>query len=100
MKTLAIASATIALAFTATPAFAEEPASVSISVKDIDLGTADGQRELENRIDNAARAVCGFDEIRTGTRIRSLSARQCVEKARADVAKQVATLIQDQQRGG
>lgn len=47
----------------AAPALAQEPASnVSISLvraTDLDLGSRDGQRKLDQRLANAAREVCG-----------------------------------------
>lgn len=102
MKTLAIATAAVGLAFTATPAFAQE-AEVrvqQINVAGINLETAEGQRLLEQRVDRAARQVCGFDQARVGTLIRSAESRDCYVKARANARQQVATIVEDQQRGG
>ncbi len=102
MKTLALATATIGLAFTATPAFADTDAlrTQEVSFAGIDLETAEGQRMLEQRIERAAQEVCGYDELAVGTRIRSSSARDCMTKARASAKRQVATIIEDQRRGG
>lgn len=102
MKTLAIAAATIGLAFTATPALAgpDELPREEVSVAGLDLATPEGQRMLEQRIDRAAREVCQVDSIRTGTRIRSHAAQTCLAKARASAQQQVATIIEDQRRGG
>ena len=48
------------LAFSATPALAE-PITVTSTVQtaDLDLSSADGQRQLDRRIARAAREVCG-----------------------------------------
>lgn len=102
MKTLALATATIGLAFTATPAFADvdQPRSQEISFAGLDLETAEGQEMLEQRIERAARSVCGFDEQRVGTRIRANNARDCLVRARASAKQQVAAIIEDQRRGG
>ncbi len=101
MKTLALATAAVGLAFTATPALAgSDYPSVTVSTEGLDLSTVKGQELLERRINRAARQVCQLDEAVTGTRIQSHQARECVAKARAGVEQQVATLIQDQQRGG
>jgi len=50
------------LAFTATPAFAEQPARVSsiVQVADLDLSTAKGQRALDRRLHQAVKDVCGI----------------------------------------
>ncbi len=102
MKTLALATAAIGLAFTASPAFAgpEDVPTMSFSTDGIDLNTAEGQRILSQRIDHAAREVCQVDAIRTGTRIRSARARDCVKKARASAMRQVAIITENQRRGG
>ena len=49
------------LAFTATPALAEPPVSVSTTVEtaDLDLSSAAGQRALNHRLTIAAKEVCG-----------------------------------------
>ena len=102
MKTLAFATAAVGLVLTATPALAEtiENRSKEISVAGLDLESADGQRMLDQRIERAARAVCGVDEPQTATRIRSSKAYACVAKARANAKQQVAAFIEDQRRGG
>jgi UrcA family protein len=49
------------LAFAATPALAEPPATVSstVQIADLDLSSADGQRKLDRRLSIAAKEVCG-----------------------------------------
>lgn len=49
------------LAFSATPALAEPPATVSIVVQtaDLDLSSAAGQRALDLRLTQAAKQACG-----------------------------------------
>lgn len=49
------------LAFTAAPALAEAPVSVSTTVEtaDLDLSSAAGQRALNHRLAIAAKEVCG-----------------------------------------
>jgi len=62
-NTALFALALIASAATITPTVADafEPVTVSSIVKtaDLDLASADGQRELDRRIVQAAREVCG-----------------------------------------
>jgi UrcA family protein len=49
------------LAFTATPALAEPPVAVSMTVQtaDLDLSSQAGQRALDHRLSIAAKEVCG-----------------------------------------
>jgi UrcA family protein len=49
------------LAFSATPALAEPPVTVSTTVQtgDLDLSSAAGQRALNHRLTLAAKEVCG-----------------------------------------
>lgn len=96
MKTIAaIAAATLALS--TAPAFA---GSVSVNYKDLDLSTPAGQAELDHRLDRAAREVCGMDEIQTGTRIPSRSARKCYKNAREKLDERIAMLVARERKGG
>ena len=49
------------LAFTATPALAEPPATVTsiVQIADLDLASQDGQRKLDKRLSQAIVEVCG-----------------------------------------
>jgi UrcA family protein len=93
---LLAAAAVLGAAF-AIPAAAE---SVAVKYSDLDLSTSAGQAQLERRINNAARSICGSDSANTGTRLRSDDARQCLENAKARVHEQVAEAIsRDSGRG-
>ncbi|MEO1730730.1 MAG: UrcA family protein [Pseudomonadota bacterium] len=98
--TLALAAASIGLAGITAPATAEstEKTSTTVSYEGLDLNTIKGQELLEQRVEIAARRVCGFDRSITGTRLRD--ARQCLVKARESAKQQVAAIIEDQRRGG
>ena len=102
MKTFAIAAAALGLACTTTPAFAGEREKMSLEVElsDINLGTASGQKLLDQRIERAVRTVCRVTDVKTGTRIMNQDARACLAKARANAREQVAALTGDKQRGG
>lgn len=104
MKTFAIAAASFGLVLTSTPAFAAATngSEAQLSYDDLDLSTPEGQRELDRRIDKLAKAVCGADEGITGSRLKGQSSatRKCVKEARASAKQQMATIIEDQQRGG
>jgi UrcA family protein len=73
----------------ASPALAE---SVEVHHADLDLKTPEGREELDRRINNAAREVCGLKEVRLGTKIRSREARQCVKDATLQLEDRLASL--------
>jgi len=102
MKTLAIASATLALAFTTSPALAgsSDLPTKEIAYEDLNLNTQKGQERLEQRIEAAARKVCRDLERPSGTRIRPAEHGACLANARASAMKQMATTLSDQRRGG
>lgn len=102
MKTLALATAAVGLALTAAPAMAgsAEYRTQQISIAGLDLETAEGQRMLEQRVERAAREVCGYDRVQIGTRIRSNESRVCFAKAKSNARQQVAAIIENQRRGG
>ncbi len=85
-----------------TPALAanSEPRTASVSYADINLGTAKGQKLLDQRIEKAVRNVCRTTNLDTGTRVMSNEAINCLAKARADAKRQVAALMTNEQRGG
>lgn len=85
-----------------TPAFADnlEHRTVSVSHAGINLGTAEGQKILDQRIEKAVRQVCRTTRLDTGTRLMNNDALACLAKARADAKRQVAALVTNEQRGG
>ncbi len=109
--TLAITTASVGLATMAfpvlAPVLAETPSKARVtkttehvSYEGLDLSTAKGQKLLEQRVEIAARRVCGFDDARTGTRLRPAGMHTCLAKARTNARSQVAAVIAAQQRGG
>jgi UrcA family protein len=102
-KTTVNALVALGLAGTAAaPAFATayEHRTVTVSAADIDLGTAKGQKILDNRVERAVRDVCRTPNLDTGSRIMNSDALNCLTKARADAKRQVAALKSNEQRGG
>lgn len=97
--TLALAMGALALT---TPAFAKQADTETVAVRysDLDLTTDAGRNELDNRLDKAAREVCGMNIKRTGTRLSSREARACYADARQILDRQFATLVQAGARGG
>jgi UrcA family protein len=102
-KTITHALAALGLAGAAiTPAMAGngQILTVKVNTADIDLGTAQGQKTLDQRVEKAVRHVCRTTDLSTGTRVMSQDALACLAKARTDAKQQVAALIIEQQRGG
>lgn len=106
MKTLmqicGLTVATIGLAATTTSAIAgnADQSMLSVKTSDLNLDTQEGQRTLDRRIEAAARKVCNYQRVRTGTRIRPVEERQCFDRAVASARTQFAEMIKDKQRGG
>ena len=100
MKTLAICTALVGLVATPVLAGPADAPTQKVSLAGLDLGSVEGQRQLDRRIDRAAREVCRADYVPTGTRITPAGTRDCVEKARASAQSQVAAIVADRQRGG
>ena len=108
MKTLAMTLAALGLAGTAiSPAVAGpvyggnlDRMTISVPTSDLDLGTAEGQKRLDQRLEKAVRTVCRTASLTTGSRIMSEETRDCLAKARTDVRQQVALLMSNEQRGG
>lgn len=65
------AIAALGLFATSAPAVAQEGADVTVTYDDLDLDSAKGQKELDRRIEKAARQVCGLDRQRTRYDTRS-----------------------------
>lgn len=102
-KTLTHALAAFGLAGAAiSPALAGDvqKMTISVSTSDIDLGTAKGQKTLDQRVEMAVRSVCRVTNLATGTRMMNRDARACLAKARTEAKRQVAALTLEQQRGG
>jgi UrcA family protein len=108
MKTLAKtainALVAVGLAGTAVaPALAQQydRTTLNVTYSDLDLGTAKGQKILDQRVEKAVRSACRVTNQTTGTRMMSQEAQACLAKARSDAKKQVAAaLANEQQRGG
>lgn len=101
-KTITQALVALGLAGTAiSPAMAGvEKMTINVPTADIDLGTAKGQKTLDQRVEKAVRHVCRTTSVTTGSRVISQDARACLAKARSDARQQVAALTNEQQRGG
>lgn len=97
----AIGSA-LAIMATAAPAMAESDQTRGMVVQydDLNLASKKGQKELERRIDRAAREICDTGRIQTGTRLRSNDSAKCYRAAKAMANNHMAKVIEDQRLGG
>ena len=94
------AMAALGLVATAAPAKAQEGTDIIVTYDDLDLDTTKGQKELDRRIEKAARQVCGLDRQRTGTRIGDHKATECLAYARNSTREYVAAAIASAGKGG
>ena len=96
MKTGIVALATIALATSASAAFASENPFAKdqavLSLKGIDLSTAEGQNRLAIRVDQAASAVCGSSVAAVHLALEA-QAQECRTTVIADVRQQIETRL-------
>lgn len=99
--TLTLAAAAIGITGMAAPAMANNITvkTETVSYAGINLNTIEGQDLLERRVESAARRVCNYDRSIKGAGPRR-DARKCLAKARIKARQQVATVIEDQRRGG
>ncbi len=98
MRKILIAAAALATLGTALPVAAQE--TISVSWRDLNLASPEGQRALDFRINRAARQVCGLDDAETGTRIREPVKKECYRQARLKARNDVARLRSTEQLGG
>jgi len=90
MKRPALAfAAALGVLLAAQPALAD---TVLVQYKDLDLGSDAGQKELDRRIDSAARKACNFEEHSVGSLMPPREARDCLADAKKQLAKRVAAL--------
>lgn len=92
--------ATLAAIGLAASAVSAQAGGVKVTFDDLDLSTPQGQKTLDRRIDKAARAICGLDQVRLGSRIRDKEATECFKDAKAKSRAQVASVIEREARGG
>jgi UrcA family protein len=98
MQSLALALTAAALAV---PAVAgDEASSVRVRYDDLDLTSAAGQRQLDRRLERAARKVCGVDVKTLGTYIRAPHSQECYREARRNLAQQYAEVVSRKSTAG
>lgn len=95
MKLVLATLATIALAAPALAGTSDNPLAQEqavLTLKDLDLATADGQQRLAIRMDRAARTVCGegLDRVHLAAEAK---AEQCRTAVIADVRAQIESRV-------
>ena len=98
MQSLALALAATVLA--APVAAKDEAPTVGVHYGDLDLTSEAGQRQLDLRLERAAREVCGVDQKVTGSHLRSSHARECYREARRNLDQQYAQLVSRKSAAG
>ena len=88
ISTMAAATA-LGLAVSAIPAAAAESVSVNVPYADLDLSTEEGMDVLRDRLDKAAREVCGFNDRVVGSRLPTRDARNCYVDMRDSFERQI-----------
>jgi len=98
MQSLALAFAAAVLAVPVSAA--DEAPSVGVRYGDLDLTSAEGQRQLDIRLERAAREVCGVNEKVVGSHLRSQESRVCYREARRNLDQQYAQLVSRKSAAG
>jgi UrcA family protein len=86
LATLAFATSASAATTTTENPFAQDQAILTL--KGLDLSTAEGQQRLAIRLDQAARAVCG-DRVASVSLVMESKAQECRTAVVADVRSQI-----------
>jgi UrcA family protein len=89
--------AALAAALSAGSASAGER-SERVSYRDLDLASVEGQAELQQRLDSAARRVCRFGD--DGQLVTPGEENACYRETRQTADVQVAQITAEVQRGG
>ncbi len=101
LKNITLALAGVALiAAPAVSAQERDTRTTGVSYTDLDLNTDEGTTELDRRIDNAAKEVCGMGERQTGSHMVSRDARSCYRDAKRQLDQHFAQVVEEQRRGG
>jgi UrcA family protein len=75
-------------------------ASVEVKYNDLDLSTEQGRKELDRRINDAAKDVCGAGEESVGSRVQSRETRDCIKQAKRQIEQSLAKITGDEKAGG
>ena len=99
MQSLVLALTAAVLAVPAVAA-EDQPPTVGVHYSDLDLTSEAGQKQLDLRLERAARNVCGMNETRVGSRLRANHSRECYREARRHLDQEFAQLVSRKSAGG
>ena len=101
MRTQSLVLALTAAALAVPAAAAEDqPPQVGVHYSDLDLTSEAGQRQLDLRLERAARDVCGMNETMVGSRLRANHSRECYREARRHLDQEFAQAVSRKSAGG
>lgn len=101
LKSISIALAGAALLAAGTvSAQQRDTRTTGVTYQDLDLATEAGRTELDRRIDNAARQVCGMHERSVGSNIVTRESRECYRSAKRELDRHFAQVLANQARAG
>ncbi|HEX6785176.1 MAG TPA: UrcA family protein [Sphingomicrobium sp.] len=89
-RSISILAAAAAIAFTASPAQADDTRSVTVMVYATDFGTPQARTALDHRIQSALEDLCGVNAAAEGVDWGDI--KKCRAKARRDIYGQIASL--------
>lgn len=92
-------AAALAAACLAVPAVAaDNTVQIGVRYADLDLSTEAGRATLDQRVEAAAREMCGT-QVTTGTILPNSKIGRCVERAKASVHETIAERVARDRRG-
>jgi len=100
MRMQSLALAVVAAALAVPAAAAEEAPRVGVHYGDLDLTSAEGQQKLDQRLERAAREVCGMNQTAVGSHLRSSHSRECYREARRHLDQQYAEAVNRKSAAG
>lgn len=71
-----------------------------VTYDDLDLTKGRDQRVLKKRLDKAAKIVCQYQEVRTGSRTKSSDAVRCYREAKARNLDVFDSVMDQYRKGG
>ena len=100
MRMQSLALAVVAAALAVPAAAAEKAPRVGVHYGDLDLTSAEGQQKLDQRLERAAREVCGMNQTAVGSHLRSSHSRECYREARRHLDQQYAEAVNRKSAAG
>jgi len=101
LKTISLSLAGAALlAAGSVSAQERDTRTTGVTHQDLDLSTEQGRAELNRRIDDAAKQVCGMNERSLGSNIATRESRECYRTAKRDLERHFAEVLAERGSAG